>query len=311
MGDEVQPGIKTSCSTELRWSALLARSFESSTTVHEFETRETPDQLVVVVLRGECVIESLEDRTWKKAVYRPGLGGLTAGMTTNRLRWRSQKPGIFETQHIFLPAELLLSVKEEYRLCGTPLKEYRPDTLLLADPVVYQAALSLRGAMAMGAPELYAETVGQFLALRLLSMQSKWDCDNTKRQAGSVSDRRLTRVLDYMDENYAKSVTLERLAQEAGISRFHFVRLFRARVGVTPHRHLVHLRMAAAEAMLKQSELSVSEVAFACGYTNEAHFSTAFKRHFALAPRQHRLEIDKKAPRHASEPARPEHLKRA
>ena len=228
---------------------------------------------------------------------RPGIGGLTAGRITNRLRWHAKHRGLFETQHLFLPHQLMLEVKDEYRRCGTPWKDGEPNTLLFEDPLLYQIAASVQGAVNLGAPELYAETVAQYLALHLLSMNSNWKPEGDRRQSGPLADRRLTRVLEYMERHYTEPLRLNQLAREAGISPFHFVRLFRERVGVTPHRHLTSLRMAKAEALLREEAGSIGEIAEACGYPNAAHFSTSFRKHFATSPGDYCLDGNRKSGR--------------
>ena len=81
---------------------------------------------------------------------------------------------------------------------------------------------------------------------------------------------------------------LDRLSLEAGISKFHFVRLFRTSTGLTPHAFLVGLRMGAARTMLSRTDLSVAAIATRCGYAHAEHFGTAFAKRFGVSPRAFR-----------------------
>ena len=91
-----------------------------------------------------------------------------------------------------------------------------------------------------------------------------------------------------MKVHYAEPLSLDQLAAEAGVSRFHFISLFKENVGITPHRYLVQLRMTAAAALLNSRELSILEVALACGYQSAAHFTSAFVQHYSQTPSQYR-----------------------
>lgn len=290
--ESVNPGRKLSCSLTVGWSSLLVQTFECSANLEPFETLASPDQLIVLVIKGECEIESFSSRSWKRGFYRPGLGGMTAGGNTSRLRCRSKVSDVSGTLHIYIPQFFLSDATDEYRRAGIPSRQEQPDTLVFCDPVVSQVALSLAEAIKVGAPNLYAETTARFLATHLLSTHSRWaEPYPGVRRPGALSDRRLKRVLEFMEHHFMDSLSLGQLAEEAGISRFHFVRLFKEGFGVTPHRHLVRLRMKAAAEMLSNTDLSVQEVASKCGYVSATHFSAAFQKHFSRTPSGFRTKL--------------------
>ncbi len=81
---------------------------------------------------------------------------------------------------------------------------------------------------------------------------------------------------------------MNRLAEEAGVSPFHFVRLFREAMGVTPRRYLTKTRMEAAASLLADTDLSILDIALECGYQSQSHFSTAFQQHFSCPPSRYR-----------------------
>ena len=84
------------------------------------------------------------------------------------------------------------------------------------------------------------------------------------------------------------SQRLEQLAREAGISRFHFVRLFHRRLRITPHQYLVRLRLDHAKRLLETTDLAIGAVASACGYTHAGRFAAAFHAAFAVRPSRFR-----------------------
>jgi AraC family transcriptional regulator len=91
-----------------------------------------------------------------------------------------------------------------------------------------------------------------------------------------------------MQENLAMPVTLEALAQAAGTSRFHLLRLFRRAYGETPLKRPAQLRMEEAQRQLRQGIEPVTRIAFLCGYENPSHFATAFRRVVGVLPKAHR-----------------------
>ncbi|MEX2123466.1 MAG: AraC family transcriptional regulator [Woeseia sp.] len=89
---------------------------------------------------------------------------------------------------------------------------------------------------------------------------------------------RIDRVVGYLNEQAEASLTLQNLADIAGVSRFHFHRLYRAITGETPSATLRRLRLARAANMLKNTQKSITEIAFDVGYESSQAFSKAFRR---------------------------------
>ena len=178
---------------------------------------------------------------------------------------------------------------EEYRRAGTSSRLEQPDTLAFTDQTIAQTAFSLLEAVKTGAPNLYAESAAQFLATHLLAKNSRWRSSVTApRDSGGLTDSRLKRVLDFMQHHFAENLTLDRLASEAGISRFHFIVLFKQAVGITPHQYLIRLRLERAAELLKETDHSVLMIATDCGFVKLSHFSDVFQRHFGQTAFEYR-----------------------
>jgi AraC family transcriptional regulator len=101
----------------------------------------------------------------------------------------------------------------------------------------------------------------------------------------------LRRVLDKMHDELDSDLSLSSLAAESGYSRAHFMRVFKAAMGVTPHSHLLELRLRQAQKMLSFPSSSVIDIAFACGFRSQAYFTTAFSKRFGLTPSFYRRSI--------------------
>lgn len=109
-----------------------------------------------------------------------------------------------------------------------------------------------------------------------------------ERPRSGLPAARLRLVLEYIEPNLADDVSITTLAGLAGCSTYHFARGFRASMGVPPHRHVLARRIALAQELLGQGDLSLSAVAQACGFSAQGHLTTAFRREVGLPPGQWR-----------------------
>src|SRR5918999_1682509 len=90
------------------------------------------------------------------------------------------------------------------------------------------------------------------------------------------SNRRMLRARDAMDRDYAGPLDIAKLARIAYVSEGHFIRIFRATFGETPHRYLQRRRVERAMFMLRETDLSVTEICFDVGFTSLGTFSRTF-----------------------------------
>ena len=99
---------------------------------------------------------------------------------------------------------------------------------------------------------------------------------------------KLRRVVAYIDARLGSPISLDDLANVAGVSRFHFHRQFRKSVGVTPREYVLRARIERAKGLLTESDLTVGEVSGAVGFADQSHFSNIFRRLTAMTPRSFR-----------------------
>ena len=86
----------------------------------------------------------------------------------------------------------------------------------------------------------------------------------------------LRRARDHADRHYTEPLDLETLAGVAGISKFHFQRLFKATYGLTPAAYLSRRRVERAQDLLRATNLTVTEICHAVGFSSLGSFSTRF-----------------------------------
>jgi AraC-like DNA-binding protein len=95
-------------------------------------------------------------------------------------------------------------------------------------------------------------------------------------------------VLAFMRENYRHAITNEQLAATARMSLRAFERRFLASFHLTPQRYLRRLRLGIASRALIGASQSLVEIALACGFGDQSHFTREFRRHFGRTPREYR-----------------------
>ncbi len=274
------------------WTALLVQTLESSARFEEYIHSPIPDLSLAVVVQGIGAVESFSGGERKKAVMRSGDVCMTAGGRADHHRIKSLASNAIQTLHIYIPAYYFARVADEYARAGTASRLEQPDALGFADPVIVQTAFALVQAVKMGAPNLYAESAAQFLASHLLWKYSRQSGSFTDgRNPGVISDRRLARVLEFIGHHYAENLTLDQLAREAGISRFHFISLFKKACGATPHQYLLKLRLERAAGLIEKTDLSIQAIAAGCGFVAPSHFSAAFRKHFGQTASEYQRTV--------------------
>ncbi len=95
-------------------------------------------------------------------------------------------------------------------------------------------------------------------------------------------------ITAYIAGHFAEDLPLEKLAARAGLSLYHFIRVFKRETGFTPHEYIVNTRITTAKYLLKNSSRTVKEICRSTGFSSESVFCSAFKRSQGVTPGQYR-----------------------
>jgi len=95
---------------------------------------------------------------------------------------------------------------------------------------------------------------------------------------------RIGRAVEFIENHFAEPITIDDIAACSHVSRRHFFRLFEQAVGVAPMEYLKKVRLQKAAAMLLTTNANVTEVAFACGFSDSNYFSTLYHKEFGISP---------------------------
>ena len=98
----------------------------------------------------------------------------------------------------------------------------------------------------------------------------------------------LSKSIEYLSRNLLKPLSLAQLAQVSGMSTSHFRRQFRKAFGDSPINYLIRLRIRMACSLLEKGGLSITEIAFRCGFTDSNYFTRQFTKVMGSSPRAYR-----------------------
>jgi len=99
---------------------------------------------------------------------------------------------------------------------------------------------------------------------------------------------RVTRTVRLIEQHADRELPLVSLAQEAGLSPYHFLRTFQQLTGLTPHQYVRRMRLRRAAVRLVSQQEKVLEIALDCGFGDVSNFNRAFRTEFGISPRAFR-----------------------
>jgi AraC-like DNA-binding protein len=132
----------------------------------------------------------------------------------------------------------------------------------------------------------YNEAVLLSSVLRLLILIERY----SKSQTNEFTARKdvIKIALDYINEHISESITLNDLSVITHMSKFHFCRIFKQTMGMPTMQYILSTRITLAKRMLRETDMSITEVSENCGFSSIANFSREFKKHTGETPRHYR-----------------------
>jgi AraC family transcriptional regulator len=141
----------------------------------------------------------------------------------------------------------------------------------------------LAQAAAAGDSGVGVEEAGMLLVMRLAALVGARS--QQLRRASPRDRRRAVETALWLDANAHEPIDLDRAARQAGLSSFHFLRMFARIVGVTPHQYLLRARLRRAARALAADDRSVSDIALDVGFADLSNFVRTFRRAAGVSPR--------------------------
>jgi AraC family transcriptional regulator len=137
---------------------------------------------------------------------------------------------------------------------------------------------------------LYIDSLTNVLAVHLLRQYSA-----SKPQlaiyAGGLPQRQLQQILEYIHAHLERDIKLADLAGLLGMSQFHFSHLFKQSIGTSPYQYLLQQRIERVKQLLKQTNRSIVDIAFECGFNSHSHLSKQFRQLTGMTPKSYRSSL--------------------
>lgn len=251
---------------------------------HHLPPAETPEysleQFVITINLGQSLqVERILGRHLQTGLMFTGAVGLCPMHTSQAIRWDR------DANILLLNLEPELLTRNAVELLDTDQYEMLPH-LITQDALIHQVGLGLKTQLkTCGSGScLYAESAATFLAVHLLQNYSTRKF-SMQEYEGGLPQQKLKQAVDYIQEHLAHEISLNELANELGISRYYFCRLFKQSTGLSPYQYVIQQRVERAKKLLQQGKMNLAEIAIACGFTHQSHLNHHFKRFSGVTPK--------------------------
>jgi AraC family transcriptional regulator len=249
-----------------------------------FETQNVviPEHYFVLLLSTELRWEAKEGSRFERVLTRQGDVMINPAHTV--MSTRVPEPSEFAIVTV-KPEKLLAAVEG----AAMPRPFGFEQRFQVDDPLLRQLMLTLLAEAERGGANgrFFVDSMTTALAVHYIKSYGVGLAVDTPKGSG-LDARRLKRAVDFLDQRFAEDVSLDQLAGEVAMSKFHLVRLFKGSTGLSPYQYLLKRRLERGKQLLQTGELPIAHVAQAVGFGDQSAFATHFKKHFGLTPREAR-----------------------
>lgn len=225
-------------------------------------------------------------RVWRNDETTPTDVGAIAMQPFEGAHWRFENSVSFV--HLYVPFNLLGAVCEslfDRQLAHAELRM----TSGIRDDKLCNAARRIQHGLSLIEPEnLILDSWALILSEILVRRFSSHAERHVHTSFGKIPARGVARVVDYIEASIDRDLDLASLASVAAMSVYHFARRFKETVGMSPHAYVLSRRIRRAQEMLDRGGGSLAHVATVCGFSSQAHFTTAFQRGIGVTPGEYR-----------------------
>jgi AraC family transcriptional regulator len=271
-------------SKTLGWEPILVEEFQQPSGEAAYQACSQHTIALSLNSRPKRLYQAIGDRHFT-GLYRKGDLSITPAGIPSAYRAEEEDCYLW----LCLPPEFLQQVAREAIEIDRECLELTPQ-LRAQDPHIEQILMMLRSELYKGGGSmgrLYVESLTNALAVHLLRDYSTIQPRLTPYEGG-LRSRDLLKVTEYIRDRLAQDIKLKELAQLLSMSQFHFSRSFKKSMGTSPHQYLLQQRVEKAKQLLKQTKLSIVEIAIECGFNSHSHFGKQFRLSTGITPKDYR-----------------------
>jgi len=270
------------------WSEIKASIVALPPFADTSQVPSVSEPFLVWITSGEAEFQERQNNgPWHTTRVKKGSFFLTFGGAPYDCRWRTLTLEPFKCMLVSLGLPLFNRALEEVFGADAKNAQLR-DISGFRDPALNSLMEQLYGELMRRKPSpLLVQGIGQAVAIHL-ARDYAVTVKKSRNGSPSLPGYRLQRITGWMAERVDEDFDLAQLAALAGLSKYHFHRLFKRAVGVSPSRFHTNLRMELARGLLRETKKSVVDIAFEVGYANRSHFARLFRRQTGLCPGDYR-----------------------
>lgn len=281
-------GVLLANSKDLGWQDLQAQAlrYESPS----YESQQLPwienSYAIEIQTSGNAVELEQKIKQWtKQRWYRGEMVFFPYGEKTH-WRWNN----FLETVVFFLPVERWQQMAAEMFECDRSvelLPKFSPE-----DNVLRQILLLLAQELHNGGVNgtLFVDGLATAAIAHLLKHHSTVSLASRSISHG-LSSWQLKRIVEYIDANLERKLSLKELAKVAEVGTTYFPQIFRQTTNSTPYQFVLSRRLEHSKKLLAERVLSIAEIALEVGFANQSHFTTAFRKVYGDTPASYRKAI--------------------
>lgn len=202
------------------------------------------------------------------SIIEPGIVHSNQPLTKSKRHLRS----LYLENDFFLHLEKLVT--------GTSTQKYNLPTTVINNIAHWRDALALHEAIITGQNKLLIEE----LCLSLFTPIGDLHFGSSSvHHSIDKGDSRISIIIDYMRAHLENEISLNTLAEIAGCTSYHIIRLFKEIVGMSPHAYLIQLRLERARNLIDKGK-TISDAALDAGFSDQSHLTRNFKKRFGITP---------------------------
>ncbi|MEZ5749483.1 MAG: AraC family transcriptional regulator [Caenibius sp.] len=257
------------------WGGVQMCRWNGSIDVCSYD--DVPDDILLVYhVGGTLRVPVSTNGCAKRSVSRPGLVSILHKHSS--ARWNVD--GEFKSISLHISAS-------HFRTPSTLLNNSRDPKLAFTDPFICTTLDVLVREMDRGEQNdpmfvrAMVEALISYIGHRLYAKSGS-------REPEGLRDKTLNDICDYIDSALENRLSVEELAGLADMRPSRFSRKFHHSTGKTPYQYVIERRLRLASKLLEYANEDISEIALRCGFSSQAHFSSAFKNSFGMTPAAYR-----------------------
>jgi AraC family transcriptional regulator len=271
-------------SIALGWPGCFVRRSKFPRVVDRFLVPATPEPLMSCVLAGEAeFLERDVGERWIRRQLKPGDIFITRSKTPYELVWKSPVGEELDSIIIHIAVDQYLAALES--VYPGKADEVEVVDFFGRDEAFAHLSFACAEMLSAGVPgdSKCITALVQLLAAHLV--ENYTDAVSKKPDIrGGLPIGKLRKVEDYVRAQLAEDISVDTMAGLVDLSSFHFSRVFKEATGMSPLQFVTRERITRAQQMIRETSLSLIEIAMDVGYTSPSHFAQVFRRVVGVTP---------------------------